>query len=257
MWGWSHTSMAEAAGVARERIALLVRQGGSLPDDQYYPRAPLREEVLEEIHGPDGQLHAVITRNRYGAAVLNTDAVLIADIDLPEPSSKPLAGMVARLLGRSPSPSTAPEDQARALISRFASHHPSWGVQVHRTFGGFRVMVTGTGAGPTSAVAAGILTELESDPIYVTLCATHETYRARLTPKPWRVGWRSLNDSWPRSAEAQRKAEAWIRRYQQLSAGYAVCRREAVLGPPPNPVEALVLRRHDLLTGADSGLPLA
>lgn len=257
MWGWSHTSLAEAAGVARDRIALLVREGGTLPDDQYYPRAPLREEILEEIHGPDGALLGVITRNRYGAAVLNTDAVLIADVDVAEARTRTMSGLLGRLFGRPSTPAASQEDQARAVIQRFAAAHPEWGVQVHRTFGGFRVMVTGTGAGPTNPVAAYILKELSSDPIYVTLCATHETYRARLTPKPWRIGLRAMNDSWPRSPEAQQQAEQWIARYQQLSSGYAVCRREVVLGPPPSPDEALVLSRHDELTRADSALPLA
>ena len=43
----------------------------------------------------------VITRNRYGAEVLNTDAVLIADIDLPEPVRLPGQGLLGRLFGRS------------------------------------------------------------------------------------------------------------------------------------------------------------
>ena len=54
MWGWSDHSVADATRVAGDRLGLLHRmRGGPLSRDQYYPRAPLREEVLEEIDAPD------------------------------------------------------------------------------------------------------------------------------------------------------------------------------------------------------------
>ncbi|HLS65323.1 MAG TPA: hypothetical protein VK060_18235, partial [Ruania sp.] len=87
VWGWSARSMAEAADVARDRAAELVqrlREGGPLRRDSYYPRLPLREEVLSEVRDGEGTLVAAVTRNRYGAQVLNTDRLLIADVDSPD-----------------------------------------------------------------------------------------------------------------------------------------------------------------------------
>src|SRR5699024_2213265 len=87
VWGWWTTSIGQAGQVAAERLRDLVRRvhagEGLFRRGAYYPRLPLREEVLEEIHDADGRLIAAITRNRYGAEVLNTEAVLIADVDVP------------------------------------------------------------------------------------------------------------------------------------------------------------------------------
>src|SRR5699024_11898104 len=82
---------------------------------EYYPLRRLPEELLEEVHAPDGALVAAITRNRYGSAVLNTDAVLISDIDLVEPSSrdrvKPGGGMLSRLFGGGSRAQPSPQEQ--------------------------------------------------------------------------------------------------------------------------------------------------
>src|SRR5699024_3004039 len=79
--GHSATSQEEADQDARRRFDQLIAQGGPKVGGghEYYPDRYRPEEVLEEVHSPDGELIAVVSRNRYGAAVLNTDAVLITD----------------------------------------------------------------------------------------------------------------------------------------------------------------------------------
>ncbi len=260
-WGGSLRSIEDAAAVARRRLEALARHvaGSPLPSDWYYPAQVVREEVLEDLVGPDGALLGQITRNRYGAQVLNTDAVLIADIDLPAPAGRRrgLRGLFARA---PEAPAVDPAEQtARESIAAFAARHPGWGVHTHRTAGGFRVLVTGTGVTPVDGDAERILSELASDPLYVRLCAAQGTYRARLTPKPWRIGIRGPASAlrWPVEGERERRYRAWVEEYSRRSGPWAVCRREAWNGVEPSAAERLVLELHDRVTAADSGAALA
>ena len=278
MWGWSTTSLAEAAAVAADRLgaaAAKVAGGQELAHWAYYPRMPLRELTLAQIISPDEALLAVITRNRYGVDVLNTDHLLIADVDLPQEPASPTwrapqrsssgGGWLSRLLGRTPGPEPAPqqpepvppaETEALQRIAGFASAHPELGVHTYRTAAGLRVLVTGGDLPPGTPAAEAVLEALASDPIYVRLCSSHLTYRARLTPKPWRVGHRPLTVSWP-YAERAEEVQAWLREYAGRSASSVTTRNLSVTGPPPSPEELQVIEWHDRATGASTDLPLA
>ncbi|WP_154402052.1 hypothetical protein [Ornithinimicrobium cavernae] len=264
IWGWSTTSAADAAQVAAQRLTDVrarLASGAELQPWKYYPRMPLREETLAEITGADGRLLAVVTRNRYGAEVLNTDLFLIADIDLPEPARAPGAGgrLLSRLFGRRQEPSAAvptPEQEALERVARFAAARPDLGVQTYRTAAGLRVLVTGGDLPPGTPASEGVLGQLQSDPVYQLLCATHQTYRARLTPKPWRCGHRALSVSWPYE-ERSGEAAQWQARYEERSAQFATVRRLSVAGPPPTDEEAQVIAWHDRVARATEDLPLA
>ncbi|WP_262425341.1 hypothetical protein [Brachybacterium sp. Z12] len=120
--GASDLSVEDAQRDARERMQRVVAAGGPARGTgsgvEYYPLRRLPEELLEELHGPDGTLIAAITRNRYGSAVLNTDAVLISDIDLIEPSSQDRVrasggGLLSRLFGVAAPRSSASRSRIR------------------------------------------------------------------------------------------------------------------------------------------------
>lgn len=144
VWGWSDRSREDALSRAELRARDLAARGiEDARAAEYYPGRPVREEILEEVRDEDGALLAVITRNRCGTTVLNTDAVLIADVDLP-------AAAVAR--GR-----------------RGSERRAGTGACIC-TAAGFRALISGTGAAPGSERARGILDELGSDPLYVRLC---------------------------------------------------------------------------------------
>ena len=114
------------------------------------------------------------------------------------PADEPDAG-AADAVPPSPRPgdTSVAESLACEPVWEFARRHPDLGVRVYRTAAGLRVLVTGASAPPASDRARELLTELGSDPLYVELCSTHDSYRARLTPKPFRVGERALSVSWP------------------------------------------------------------
>jgi hypothetical protein len=276
MWGWSSTSVADAAQVARERLTLAldkVRRGDRLGGG-YYPRVPLREEILQTVRH-DGADVAVITRNRYGAQVLNTECVLIADVDRDlEPRTaavdvirevgKRLSGLFGRkvpMAGQvSPAPPPDREQQAVTEVQEWAASHPAYGVRTYRTAAGLRVLVTGAGAPPSSEQARRIMTELGSDPLYVELCSQHETYRARLTPKPWRAGWRSPVVRWPFETDgARREFASWLTGYERASNDRSTCRLVVTSGPQPAPdtAEGVVIALHDDVCRVGAGAPLA
>ena len=88
-WGWSDLSDDDALALARQRQQRVfawidgrspVRELARYGD----PDRPMREQVLREFRGPDGQLAAVQTRNSYGCFVLNTAGLVFVDVDTPE-----------------------------------------------------------------------------------------------------------------------------------------------------------------------------
>lgn len=298
--GSSFVSQEDAERDARERFDQLVAAGGpcaDVPNDWYYPQRQLPEELLEEVHGDSGELIAGVTRNRYGAAILNTDALLITDVDLRIPSQRQVrreqpeggrhgGGLLGRLFGRGssaprsgPTGSTGPtsaagagpgvpgpsgfearvqqeRDRITGLIGQFAQRNPELGVRTYRTRNGYRVLITGADAPPRSERAAVVMQDLTSDRLYMTLCRVQDSYRARLTPKPWRIGARRIHGEGPWWVGTELLAE-WVRDYNTASEGYAVCALESSTGPAPSADEQRLIDLHDRATKPTSGLPLA
>lgn len=156
-----------------------------------------------------------------------------------------------------PGPSAA-EVGACEPVWAFAGRHPDLGVRLYRTTAGLRVLVLGAGAAPGSERARELLTELGSDPLYVELCTTHDSYRARLTPKPYRIGVEVLTVRWPYQDDRTRSiAEDWVVDYDAAASGHAVCRLVSASGPVPGPDEQRLVTLHDRRTRIGEQLPLA
>jgi hypothetical protein len=259
------SSASEALFVAQERLqAALAEWRPGARSGGYYPRVPLREPILDESI-VDGEQAFALTRNRYGSVVLNTDRVLIADVDLPGLSDRPFGPGFWRRLLKLYEPWTDPDVQPPQVVKRlgqieqWAAANPGLGVIVYRTRSGLRVFVTGVSEPATSADGQRILAELRTDRIYRELCRTHGTFRARLTPKPWRLPrMKAPQGRWPYADErAERRFQEWLTAYETAAAGFAVCRRLAAFGPPPSALEDQILRLHDAHTRVSTSLPLA
>ncbi|MBK8956984.1 MAG: hypothetical protein IPM80_00810 [Proteobacteria bacterium] len=102
--------------------------------DYEYDSDIIREELIEEFHDEAGERLAVITRNRYGALVLNTERVLFGDIDVPSES------FVQRLCNRF---GRRARDKHYFLEAMRAFHaaHPEFVLEVYETRAGLRFMV--------------------------------------------------------------------------------------------------------------------
>ena len=83
--------------------ARLAIERGAERDPYDYHADPIREQRLS-VHGPEDDPEAIVTRNGYGAKVLNAARVMFVDIDV-KPARQ---GFFARLFGKkAPDPKEA------------------------------------------------------------------------------------------------------------------------------------------------------
>jgi hypothetical protein len=263
IWGWSENSVAEAAQVARRRLSEAtsrVRQG-TLGKDQYYGKTPLREEIVRVLEGsaadPSGAA-AVVTRNRYGALVLNAARVPFIDVDTPPSSGGNGGGLLGSLFGgkkEKPDGSSALLDGIRAACARFSSTS----FRIYRTAAGFRLLATDLLLDPKSSETEKMLSEFRADPYFVKLCKLQASFRARLTPKPWRAGLAAPPAAYPfDSPAAEREFADWLRRYEAACAGKATCAFVEAVGPGRTLDEARpIVAEHDRACRVGESLPLA
>lgn len=250
-WRYSNQSQEEAQRLADERanqIADRFRQLGEPPKKYIYSDQKLREPVIEALH------QSVISRNAYGALVLNTSQAMFVDIDLPVENS---GGFLKGLLGRSGSD---PRQDILQRVQDWTHRHPGWGWRVYDTAAGMRLLATHQVFEPDSAVAQTVFEELGADPLYRVLCRVQRCFRARLTPKPWRCEVAAPKVRWP-WANPQEEVEfaQWLLHYEQQSARCATTRLVTTLGLAlVHPAVAPIIALHDERTRAlSANLPLA
>ena len=251
--------------------------------------AAIREEVLWE----DAESGAVATRNAYGAVCLNVPDVLFADVDLtPDERAHqtattaaivvfivcggffsglmqalgPLgwaaglgaagvfatitAGVVRRVTG------AAPPTQAAVLaaLRAWCAARADWRVEVYQTPAGLRLLATHAPIDPRGEEARAFFDAVHTDPRYRHMCEHQACYRARLTPKPWRIGIPSRIGfrAWPiRDPHALSTRHAWVRQYDTIRQGWSACAWiEAVGTGSACPAGERVLALHDRESGA-------
>jgi len=258
-WRGSSVSPEDAARLAREaaqRLAQRVESEGAFgPGHGYgYSDRPLKEEILEEVADASGTLTAAITRNAMGARVLNAARAMFVDVDF---APLGLWERLMALLGRGPA---TPEEKALGPIAAWLAARPAWGFRLYRTPNGLRLLATHAPQEPTTDETRRTLEELGCDPLFITLCRVQESFRARLDPKAFRVGLKTMPPAFPRSSPEQEDAlAAWLREYQARCEGHAACAFLAHLGNTAiHPELAPVVRLHDEVSGAlRSGARLA
>ena len=134
----------------------------------------LQEEVLEIYGNNSIAFNAVKTRNSYNAEVLNCTSMLIVDVDIEENGTDKC--VVA-----------ADEKMALDQLKR-VSKHQGYRWRIYRTAAGLRYIEVSKPWSAWSEETRRIMGLLYADPLYTSLCRRQETFRARLTPKPWRSG---------------------------------------------------------------------
>ncbi len=132
-----------------------------------------------------------ITRNRYGAEVLNSTSCLFVDID--EPVFR-LWQVFRRVRSR---------EQKKQAILEFVGRRlkkpdlNGFGIRVYETHSGIRLILEGKAMDPRSKESKSLLRSFHADRLYATLCRKRSCYRARLTPKPHRIKMKSIRLSRP------------------------------------------------------------
>lgn len=203
-------------------------------DGDAYLAACICEPTVRELDAAN-----IITRNRYGAQVLNSTDLCFVDVDRVKDS---FANALLSLFGAGKSAETRLLEQLRALCAA----RPSMGARLYRTAAGFRVVLAGEPFEPGSAGMKALFRELNADALYAALCERQQCWRARLTPKPYRIGQPKLPPC-ADSESMQAALAAWVPDYEAKSARFCVCRLVEAMG---RPIQHPALEAHDEITGA-------
>jgi hypothetical protein len=280
LWRGSAKSQAEAEGLAQEavgRVAARIERGEGFPERYAYAGRQVREELIREILGPHGSAVAALTRNSYGCVVLNAARAFFIDVDLPTIPERPqapqrpsepmsiLGWLMEKLFGAAKPAETAsiPDSSAataaQAKRQDWLSRHRDWGMRVYRTRSGFRYLVTHAPFDPGDSDTEAAMQFLGCDPNYMMLCRAQKSFRARLTPKPWRCSVRKPPGRFPWQNKSEEQAmRAWEAEYANVAKRFATCAFvEAIGNPQVDRSVAPVIELHDEQTRATSGLPLA
>jgi hypothetical protein len=299
-FGWSDASQEEAQRNADQRAQEALQRllsGEKLarrePKIPYNGAAgvPIREEIVAR-HG-----QTIITRNAYGARCLNTPDVLFADIDFYQETHWPatiavftvfiacgvaawfakyqIIGALVVLCGLPMSALIADglmrmldkakggiERVASVRITRFLAAHPEWNLRIYRTPAGMRLLATHRIFQPNEPAVAECFRALGTDPIFARMCLNQRCFRARVSPKPWRIGiadrMRPRPGVWPISEQGMPRRLAWIAAYEAASQTFSACRFiESVGSGIVDPEVRRVMELHDELCRAQSLLPMA
>ncbi len=265
VWRGSDVSAEDAQARAQreleDRIARF-RRGERLRD---YPGGvrPLREQALETLFAPNGERIAVVTRNAAGFRVLNAARVMFIDLDFASALGwdwrQAAAALWARVRGARQAQAN-PQERLLAKVRQWHQREASdWRVRVYRTRAGLRLLVTHALFDPTSKEAQQVMTRLGADARYRRLCAAQDCFRARLSPKPRRLGLPRPPATYPwGSADEEARQRAWESRYEAAIGRLAVCRLLADLGRQPSLADAeRILRLHDAHALSLTDKPLA
>lgn len=300
-FGWSDESQEAAQQHADQRVAEAFQRivdGDPLPRREQRrgyngsEGTPIREEIVQR-HGD-----TIITRNAYGALCLNTPNVLFADIDVEAPGisssgcatvvaivvivawrawtmwgvgaaaiaafvalivSTTLAFWLANLWSKL---SGGPRAVALKQIERVMHAYSNWRARLYSTPAGFRLLVTHQTFDPTSSEVGEFFTALGVDRVYAAMCQRQGCFRARISPKPWRINMERhivpRRGGWPVADELLPERQRWVEDYDKLAIDFASCRFETEYGTMPECSEAAaVVRIHDDFCRATRTLPLA
>jgi hypothetical protein len=247
----SEHSAAEAAEAAGRKLLAMVHRiaNGVKPGKFYeYGKGMLREELKRELKDSSGRTNGIITRNLYGTLVLNAADVMFVDIDLPE--VRLWTQLTDWLSGRRGFTEKGQLQSSLDRLDAFCRNSPVWGFRVYRTFQGLRLLATHALFDPADAQAIQPMQELGCDPLYLRLCRDQKSFRARLTPKPWRCGMKTPPARFPWvDAGAEARFREWEQKYERRAAGYRVCEFVGAVGSKSmHPEVRRIVELHDEYT---------
>ena len=244
--GHSDLSEDDARDQAREQLAAIQTRidAGKKHRENYEPC--IREEVLRVIDERN-----LISCNRYGAQVLNSENIVFVDIDRVHEG---VALALKRLLF-GPRKQSMRERIVDMVLQRAGRpEYRDLGVRIYATHAGVRLIVGGREFAPDSDTTRRLFRDFHADELYASLCARQQCFRARLTPKPSRMKCPGFKVRFPRTDEEDRALKAWLVDYEHKSGQFAVCSLLQVLGPS---FRHPVIDLHDRLTKVHTRLPLA
>jgi hypothetical protein len=289
-FGWSDVSEQEAQQHAIQRLEEAISTLNATGEVRKVDHKvaynggegiPIREEVISK------QGDIVISRNAYGALCLNTPNVMFADVDIQEhyPTSFAFGtflilmiigagaswyfsswlmmavvlllslgiGKTKAMMANKDALNAQEKEEALAVerFQQFSKANPESHLRIYKTAKGYRVLFMDRTYDPSSDEALQLLESLHSDKVYIQMCRNQLCFRARLTPKPWRMGMQRLRPSpgiWPINPEFLEERSAWVEQYEKTSQGYATCYFVTHIGSRSSDPKAEAVRKlHDEL----------
>jgi len=247
-WGFGDDEGKASAEAERrlQRLSQRLLGGASDPNEYDYGGRPLREEIVQVL-GPD----AILTRNRQGAVILNAARLLFLDVDQPQAGGLQRLG---RLFGKK-DPEQAAVERLRAGLREAA---PAVTFRLYRTAAGLRALAVDREFDPAGPEARALMERTHTDESFARLCRAQKSFRARLTPKPWRCACPKPPGEHPRVEEAKREFAAWCQDYERAIEGHATCRYLETVGNGSALAKlAPLIQVHDQATRCAEALPLA
>lgn len=242
VFGGSNISKFDAINDAENKLdkAQKIIDRKATKDDEY--EADIIEEIITIIDDNN-----IVTRNRYGALVLNCKNLLFIDVDDYYRSLSDF--FFRRKLSKKELMLISIEKVAKKEKYR------RLGFKIYETPNGYRILVGNKEFSPRSKESKKIMSDFGADNIYQWLCIKQNCYRARLSPKPYRIKQKGLKVIYPnRTKIEQSQHEAWLQSYEQKSLNFSACRFVKEIG---NFQSNAVVEYHDKLTKAHSLLKLA
>lgn len=136
-------------------------------------------------------------------------------------------------------------------IESVSRQNPDCHMRVYRTTMGYRVLFMDNVYDPSSEMAQSLLSSLDSDRLYMQMCKNQQCFRARVSPKPWRIGLDRIRPRpgiWPVNPERMPERKEWVEQYAYKSMQYSVCTLVTTLGSDiVNPKAEKVRVLHDEL----------
>lgn len=131
--------------------------------------------------------------------------------------------------------------------------------RLYRTAAGLRAIAIDREFDPAGRDAQDLMAATGTDPAFMRLCLAQKSFRARLTPKPWRCDTRLPPGEHPRTDDHVRAGFVdWLADYERAAASYATCQYIETIGSGTlkGAAEKLVAL-HDRVTRCEESLPLA
>ena len=149
---------------------------------------------------------------------------------------------------------------ARSAVQAMLPGAPASCWDLYRTPRGARLLALHALFDPKQDDVQALMKQLHADPVYAVMCRAQDSFRARVSPKPWRIpAWERMRGPvWPVVGEALERRTAWVAGYDARHGDFASCALVERLGSGVMVDKAARVKAwHDQMSQAATGKPLA
>ena len=196
-----------------------------------------------------GEKDTIITRGRQGALILSSQQVAVLDFDFDEAQGASFSAVEYEQMVR---------DGVQALCNSY---------RLYKTAGGYRLILTDK-LHSVSEFNFSLFETIGADKLYNCLCLRYNHFRARLTPKPFRLGLAPLceiistniylGNMHAAPFDVKCLYQDWVSTYTECIHRYSVCQLIAAKTPEdfviPDEIQAFVALHDGFTLNSDTRL---